>query len=350
LGGIFDLSAKEAEIAQLEALTLQAGFWDDPRQAQEIMRRLTRLREDVEGWQTLSQQRRDLAELQDLATADQDNGMLAEVTGEIEALAQKLEQAEFLLMLNGEYDDHDALLSIHAGAGGTDAQDWVEMLLRMYLRWAERRGFETDILELLEGEEAGIKTVTVEIRGDYAYGYTHPEAGVHRLVRLSPFDAAHRRHTSFALVEVSPIVDDSIDIQIDPNDLRIDIFRSTGHGGQSVNTTDSAVRITHLPTGITASCQNERSQLRNKEIAMRVLRSRLYELEKRKQEEERARLRGEHVSAEWGNQIRSYVLHPYNLVKDLRTDHETGSTGAVLDGEIDEFIDVYLRSRMGEER
>jgi peptide chain release factor 2 len=312
------------------------------------MRRLTRLREDVDGWQALARQHRDLAELLELTTAEQDAGMLAEVIGETDSLAQEVERAEFRLMLSGEYDDHDALLSIHAGAGGTDAQDWVEMLLRMYLRWAERRGFATDILELLEGEEAGIKTVTVEMRGAYAYGYAHPEAGVHRLVRLSPFDAAHRRHTSFALVEVSPVLDDSIDVAIDPNDLRIDIFRSGGHGGQGVNTTDSAVRITHLPTGIAASCQNERSQLRNKEIAMRVLRSRLYELEKRKQEEERARLRGDHVSAEWGNQIRSYVLHPYNLVKDLRTDYETGSTGAVLDGEIDAFIDVYLRSRMGE--
>jgi len=312
------------------------------------MRRLTRLRETVDGWHALARQHQDLAELHDLVTAERDEAMLAEVTGETAALAQKVERAEFLLMLSGEYDDHDALLSIYAGAGGTDAQDWVEMLLRMYLRWAERRGFATDILELLEGEEAGIKTVTVEIRGEYAYGYARPEAGVHRLVRLSPFDAAHRRHTSFALVEVAPVVDDTIELDIDPNDLRIDIFRSGGHGGQSVNTTDSAVRITHLPTGITASCQNERSQLRNKEIAMRVLRSRLYELEKRKQEEERARLRGEHVSAEWGNQIRSYVLHPYNLVKDLRTDYETGSTGAVLDGEIDPFIDEYLRSRMGE--
>jgi len=313
------------------------------------MRRLTRLNEAVDGWQALARQQRDLAELHELATAEQDDGMLVEVTKETAALARKVEQAEFRLMLDGEYDDHDAILAIHAGAGGTEAQDWVEMLLRMYLRWAERRGYETDILELFEGEEAGIKTATIEIRGEYAYGYARPEAGVHRLVRLSPFDAAHRRHTSFALVEVTPVLDDSIEINIDPNDLRIDVFRSAGHGGQSVNTTDSAVRITHLPTGITAACQNERSQLRNKEIALRVLRSRLYEQEKRKQEEERARLRGEHVSAEWGNQIRSYVLHPYNMVKDLRTDYETSDTGAVLDGEIDEFIDVYLREGMGGE-
>ena len=335
-------------MAQLEARTLEPGFWDDPRQAQEAMRRLTRLREDVNGWQSLAQQHQDIRELHGMALSEKDDGMLAEMAAESQQLVQKVEQAELRLMLDGEYDDHDALLSIHAGAGGTDAQDWVEILLRMYLRWAERRGFETEILEILSGEEAGVKTVTAEIRGQYAYGYAHPEAGVHRLVRLSPFDSAHRRHTSFALVEVSPVVDDSIEINVDPNDLRVDIFRSAGHGGQSVNTTDSAVRITHLPTGITATCQNERSQLRNREIAMRVLRSRLYELEKRKQDEERARLRGEHVSAEWGNQIRSYVLHPYNMVKDLRTDYETSNTGPVLDGDIDPFIDMYLRSRMGE--
>ncbi len=311
------------------------------------MRRLTRLREAVSGWQALTQQCEDLQGLLNLASGEKDAAMLAEVEEEAGRLARQVEAAELRLMLGGEYDDHDALLSIHAGAGGTDAQDWAEMLLRMYLRWAERRGMETDILEILPGEEAGIKTVTVEIRGEYAYGYTHPEAGVHRLVRLSPFDAAHRRHTSFALVEVSPVLEDSIEVNIDPNDLRIEVFRAAGHGGQSVNTTDSAVRITHIPTGIVATCQNERSQLRNKEIAMRVLRSRLYDLQKRRQEEERARLRGEHVSAEWGNQIRSYVLHPYNLVKDLRTGYETGSTAAVLDGALDPFIDAYLRSGMG---
>ncbi len=307
------------------------------------MRRLTHLREEIEGWESLSRQCEELQALLELARAEGDEAMLAEVEAEGRRLAEEVERRELRLMLGGEYDEGDALLSIHAGAGGTDAQDWAEMLLRMYLRWAERRGFEADILEIVPGEEAGIKTVTVEIRGPYAYGYTRPEAGVHRLVRLSPFDAAHRRHTSFALVEVMPALDDSIEVSINSEDLRIEVFRSAGHGGQSVNTTDSAVRITHLPTGIVATCQNERSQLRNKEMAMKVLRSRLYEREKRKQEEERARLKGEHVSAEWGNQIRSYVLHPYNLVKDLRTGFETSNTSAVLDGEIDAFIDAYLR-------
>ncbi len=311
------------------------------------MRRLTHLREEIEGWRALFHQCEELQALLELAQAEDDGAMLSEVEAETRRLAEEVERRELRLMLGGEYDEGDALLSIHAGAGGTDAQDWAEMLLRMYLRWAERRGFETDILEIVPGEEAGIKTVTVEVRGPYAYGYTRPEAGVHRLVRLSPFDAAHRRHTSFALVEVVPALDDSIEVNINPEDLRIEVFRSAGHGGQSVNTTDSAVRITHLPTGIVATCQNERSQLRNKEMAMKVLRSRLYELEKRKQEEERARLKGEHVSAEWGNQIRSYVLHPYNLVKDLRTGFETSNTSAVLDGELDGFIDAYLRWKVG---
>ncbi len=313
------------------------------------MRRLTRIREEGQQWQSLSRQQEDLQGLLDLTVAEGDDTMLVEVEEEIGRLQEKVERAEMRLMLSGEYDEHDALFSIHAGAGGTDAQDWVEMLLRMYLRWAEGRGYETEILEIVPGEEAGVKTVTVEMCGEYAYGYAHAEAGVHRLVRLSPFDAAHRRHTSFALVEVVPVLDDSIEIEIDPNDLRIDVFRAAGHGGQSVNTTDSAVRITHIPTGIVATCQNERSQLRNKEIAMRVLRSRLYDLEKQKQDEERARIKGEHISAEWGNQIRSYVLHPYNMVKDLRTDYETSSTTAVLDGAIDGFIEAYLRWKVGED-
>lgn len=314
------------------------------------MRRLTRLREQIEDWRALHRQLVDLQALLEMAEAEGEESVVAEVGEEVGQLARKVGRAEFRLMLGGEYDDRDVLLSIHAGAGGTDAQDWAEMLLRMYLRWAEKRGFRTEILEILSGEEAGIKTVTVEMDGDYAYGYSRPEAGVHRLVRLSPFDAAHRRHTSFALVEVVPVLDEEIEIEINPDDLRVEVFRSQGHGGQSVNTTDSAVRVTHIPTGIVATCQNERSQLRNREIAMRVLRSRLFEIEKRKQEEEMDRLKGEHVSAGWGNQIRSYVLHPYSMVKDLRTGFETSNTSAVLDGEIDDFIEAFLRWEMGEHK
>jgi peptide chain release factor 2 len=335
-------------VAQLEARSLQPDFWDDPVRAQDDMRQLTRLREEIAYVRELLQQHEDLQALLELAQADEDQGMVEEVGREVQQLVRSVDRLELRLMLSGKYDDHDALLSIHAGAGGTDAQDWAEILLRMYLRWAERRGYKTEILDILYGEEAGLKTVTLELQGDYAYGYSRAEAGVHRLVRLSPFDAAHRRHTSFALVEVVPVLDDSIEVEIRPEDLRIDVFRAQGHGGQSVNTTDSAVRITHVPTGIVAACQNERSQLRNKEIAMRVLRSRLYEIELSKQEEEMARVKGEHVSAGWGNQIRSYVQHPYSMVKDLRTGYETSSTGAVLDGDLDAFIEAFLRWRMEE--
>ncbi|MBN1484711.1 MAG: peptide chain release factor 2 [Chloroflexia bacterium] len=343
---MFDLPGKEEEFAQLEQRSLGPDFWQEPQQAQEDMRRLTRLREQLDHWHSLERQRAELQELLELAELDEEQSMVAEIEREARQLLRAVERLEFRLMMGGRYDDHDALLSIHAGAGGTEAQDWTEMLLRMYLRWAEQRDFKAEIIEMLHGEEAGIKTVTIELVGEYAYGYARAEAGVHRLVRLSPFDAAHRRHTSFALVEVVPVLDDEIEIEILAEDIRIDVFRAQGHGGQGVNTTDSAVRITHLPTGIVAVCQNERSQLRNKEIAMRVLRSRLYELELHKQEEELDRVKGEHISAGWGNQIRSYVLHPYSMVKDLRTGYETSNTTAVLDGDLDDFVEAYLRWRM----
>ncbi|RLC74266.1 MAG: peptide chain release factor 2, partial [Chloroflexi bacterium] len=241
----------------------------------------------------------------------------------------------------------NAILAIHAGAGGTDAQDWTEMLTRMYLRWAEARGYRTEILDSLPGEEAGLKRVAIGIEGPYAYGYLRSERGVHRLVRLSPFDAAHRRHTSFALVEVWPDIQDEVKIDIRPDDLQIDVFRASGAGGQHVQKNATAVRITHLPTGITVSCQNERSQSQNREVAMKILRARLYQLEVEKQEKELAQLKGAHVDAGWGNQIRSYVLHPYKMVKDLRTGYETGNVEAVLDGRLDELIEAYLRSTMG---
>jgi len=265
-----------------------------------------------------------------------------EIISETEALEAQLHHEEFLLLLSGPHDRDDAVLSIHAGAGGTDAQDWAEMLQRMYMRWADEHGYKTEILDWLPGQEAGIKTVTMRVAGPYAYGYLKAERGVHRLVRLSPFDEAHRRHTSFALVEVVPDIASEIEVQINPDDLHIDVFRSSGAGGQHVQKNATAVRITHLPTGIVVTCQNERSQVQNREMAMRVLRGRLYELEREKLEAERSRLKGEHVDAGWGNQIRSYVLHPYRMVKDLRTGVETGNVQAVLDGRLDEFIQAYL--------
>lgn len=311
------------------------------------MRRLSELREEVEGWQAF---RRRVQDALELARMD-DDSLLDELKYEVQLLEEEFEKRSFTAMLSGPYDAGDALLAIHAGAGGTDSQDWASMLMRMYLRWAERRGYETEILDLTEGEEAGIKSVTIAVNGKYAYGYLRSEKGVHRLVRLSPFDAAHRRHTSFALVEVLPqIAMDDPEVVIDPKDLRIDVYRASSAGGQNVQKNATAVRITHIPTGIVVSCENERSQVQNKETAMRILRARLFELKRAEKEEEIALLRGEYVKAEWGNQIRSYVLHPYQMVKDHRTDYETGNTQAVLDGEIDEFMIAYLRQFGGEKR
>jgi peptide chain release factor 2 len=258
-------------------------------------------------------------------------------------MGQDLDQREFMLMLGAQHDGNNAILAIHSGAGGVDAQDWAEMLQRMYTHWGERRRYDLEMLDVTLGEEAGIKNVTFSVKGRYAYGYLKAERGVHRLVRLSPFDSAHRRHTSFALVEVMPEVENDVEVQLNPDDLRIDIYHASGHGGQNVQKVSTAVRITHVPTGIVATCQNERSQLQNRETAMSILRARLLERELERQEEERARLKGAHISAEWGNQIRSYVLHPYNMVKDHRTQHETGNTTAVLNGEIDDFIETYLK-------
>jgi peptide chain release factor 2 len=312
------------------------------------MRRLSSLKEGVEPWQDLEKRLHDAGSLLDLAIQERDTSLEEEIAQEIAGLGEELEDLESRLLLNGEYDYRDAILGVHAGAGGTDSQDWAQMLLRMYLRWAEREGHRTRILDTSPGEEAGVKSATVEVAGRYAYGYLKAERGVHRLVRLSPFDAAHRRHTSFALVEVLPEVDE-VKVEINPEDLRIETFRSSGPGGQHVQKSSTAVRIIHVPTGIIATCQNERSQLQNKTMAMKVLKARLMDHERRRQEEEQARLRGEHVSAEWGNQIRSYVLHPYTMVKDHRTGRETGDVNAVLDGEIDGFIEDYLKSQVGRE-
>jgi peptide chain release factor 2 len=308
------------------------------------MKQLSRLKTEVEDWQSIKTRLQDALELAHL----DDENLRAELEKETDTLSRLVDKREFIAKLSEPYDENDALLAIHSGAGGTDSQDWAAMLQRMYLRWAERRGFQTEVLDYSEGEEAGIKSITLAVNGPYAFGYLRSEKGVHRLVRLSPFDSAHRRHTSFVLVEVLPQVEEDNGVEINPNDLRIDTYRSAGAGGQNVQKNDTAVRITHLPTGIVVTCQNERSQSQNRENAMRVLRARLLELKQLEQEKHLADLRGEYTKAEWGSQIRSYVLHPYQLVKDHRTGFETGNTQAVLDGEIDGFIEAYLRANVGE--
>ena len=295
----------------------------------------------------MERQVEDLLTLLELGEAENDDATLQEVEAQVEPLTQRLDEMEFQLALAGEYDANDAFLSIHASEGGTESQDWAEMLMRMYLRWAEKSGHKTEILDLTEGEEAGIKSATIQVSGEYAYGYLKGERGGHRLVRISPYDSAKRRHTSFALVEASPVVDTEIDIEIKPDDVEMDVYRSSGAGGQHVNKTSSAVRLTHKPSGIVVTCQNERSQSQNREVAMRILRARLLERQLEEQEAEARRLKGEHTGAGFGNSIRSYVLHPYNLVKDNRTSHETSNTQAVLDGSLDDFMRAYLHSQIG---
>jgi peptide chain release factor 2 len=304
------------------------------------MKQYNTIKSELDSWRSFS---RHLGDTLELAQMD-DESLRADLEAETSAIEAELEKRSFTAMLSGKYDHDAAILAIHAGAGGTDSQDWAAMLERMYLRWAEERGYATEILDLTEGEEAGIKSVTIAVDGEYAFGYLRSEKGVHRLVRLSPFDAAHRRHTSFALVEVLPqVAMDDAEVNIDPGDIKMDVYRSSGAGGQNVQKNATAVRITHLPTGIVVTCQNERSQTQNREFAMRILRARLLELKQAEKEEERAVLRGEYTKAEWGSQIRSYVLHPYQMVKDHRTEHESGNTQAVLDGDLDEFMEAYLR-------
>ena len=295
----------------------------------------------MDGWHAFLRRIHDSIELGNLG----DPSLRPDLESEVTALEREAEERNFNAMLSGKYDDDDAILAIHAGAGGTDSQDWAAILERMFLRWAEGHGYATEILDRTEGEEAGIKSVTIAVNGKYAFGYLRSEKGVHRLVRLSPFDAAHRRHTSFALVEVLPqVAMDDPDVEINPADLKVDVFRSSGAGGQNVQKNSTAIRITHIPTGIVVTCQNERSQTQNREFALRILRARLLEIKQAEKDEEVAVLRGEYTKAEWGSQIRSYVLHPYQMVKDHRTDHETGNTAAVLDGELTEFMEAYLRA------
>ena len=313
------------------------------------MRRLAAEKRVVDQWRGLEKELSDIGELITLIEEEADTSLNTEIQSRLDKITAYLDELELEMAFTSEYDSRNALLAIHAGAGGTESQDWAQMLLRMYLRWAERRGYQSEVLDVSPGEEAGIKSAIIEVKGDYACGYLKSEHGVHRLVRLSPFDADHGRHTSFALVEVMPEAEGDVDVKIEPEDLKVDTFRSSGPGGQHMQKTSSAVRLTHLPSGLVVTCQSERSQHLNKEIATRILQSRLLELELAKQAEERAKLKGEHVAAGWGNQIRSYVLHPYRMVKDHRTAHQTSDTDAVLDGELNGFITAYLRSIVGKE-
>ena len=341
------MADKAEQVAELDKESVGPNFWDDQNEAQKKMQELSALRETVDLWNGLYRRAADALELASMAEDDPD--MVAELELEAEKLFDILEKQEFRLALGGKYDSGGAIISIHAGAGGTESQDWTEMLLRMYLRWAERRGFKTTITDMTQGEEAGIKSTTVEIEGPFAFGFLRSEKGTHRLVRISPFDSNSRRHTSFAKVEVLPILDQDIDIQIHPNDIKLDTFLSSGAGGQNVQKNATAVRLLHIPSGIVVTCQNERSLTQNRESAMKVLRGKLYAIEQEKLDDERARLKGKNVQADFGSQIRNYVLHPYQMVKDLRTDMETGNPYAVLDGALDDFMEAWLKQQVGED-
>lgn len=347
LGGIFDLEKRQSEIEKLEAQVARPGFWDSPDEAQRVMRRLTETRGSVQPWLDLGRKLDDIGVFMELAGDESDDGAYdSEIESELGQVRAMMSDLELSTLLCEDHDSSDAILEINSGAGGTESCDWVEMLLRMYLRWAEGKGYSTEIIDSVEGDVAGLKNVTLMIRGLNAYGFMRSERGVHRLVRISPFDSNKRRHTSFASVDVIPELAETEDIDINTDDLRIDTFRSSSAGGQHVNKTDSAVRITHLPTGIVVSCQNERSQHQNRDVAMRVLKARLLELERQQQQARLSDLRGEQRSIEWGNQIRSYVFQPYQLVKDHRTSAESGNIIAVMDGEIDEFVQAFLRWNM----
>ncbi|WP_197541567.1 peptide chain release factor 2 [Dehalococcoides mccartyi] len=342
-----DVSAKELEITELETASSNPDFWQDQQNAQKAMKKLAANKRTSELWRGLERRINDLTELAVLSR--EDPSLSNEIEHEISGLTAELDSLEVGLAFSGQYDNRNALLTVHAGAGGVESQDWAGMLLRMFMRWAEKKGFGMEILDQSLGEEAGIKSATLQIEGEYAYGFLKSEHGVHRLIRLSPFDADHARHTSFALVEIMPEAEDSVDIDIKPEDIKIDMFRSSGPGGQNVQKVSTAVRVTHIPSGIVVASQTERSQHQNREIAMRILASKLLAVEIAKRAEERTKLKGERISAEWGSQIRSYVLHPYKMVKDHRTDYEVGNAEAVLEGELDGFISAYLRQNIGRE-
>jgi len=341
-GGLFDIDRKKEDIQELEARIAAPGFWDDNEAAQQLLRQRTVMEKAVEMWTRLNRQMEDIQVLIELGGEAEDETVLAEVRGLNEALETAVEGAEFQRMLSGPHDASNCYFSINAGAGGTEAQDWAEMLLRMYLRYCERKGWKTEITDYQPGDEAGVKSATFTVTGEYAYGYLKAEAGIHRLVRISPFDSNARRHTSFASVFAFPEIADDIEVKVNESDLRVDTYRSSGAGGQHVNTTDSAIRITHLPTGIVVACQSERSQHMNKAAALKVLRAKLYEKELQEREAQAAEFSADKKEIGWGSQIRSYVLHPYKMVKDLRTGVESGNPDAVLDGALEDFIVAFL--------
>jgi peptide chain release factor 2 len=339
-----DISGKSRRVELLEAQTADPEFWSNPETAQRTMQEISRLKAELEHWRSVAAHIDDTLELAQL----NDESLYAELVPEVTSLKETVERMALQTMLNGEYDGENSILGIHAGAGGTDSQDWAAMLERMYLRWAEQNGYKVEIIERSEGEEAGIKSVTMSIKGDYAYGYLQSEQGVHRLVRISPFDAARRRHTSFTKVELWPDIQANIEIEINEKELKIETYRSSGAGGQNVQKNDTAVRLTHIPTGLVVSCQNQRSQTQNRERAMQILKARLFEMERKKRDQQLAALKGENVNAKWGNQIRSYVLHPYHIVKDHRTNYEDANTDAVLDGRLNGFMEAYLRAKVSQ--
>ncbi|WP_246203873.1 peptide chain release factor 2 [Pallidibacillus pasinlerensis] len=342
--GSLDLENKEARIAELDEIMTMPDFWDDQKKAQGIIEEANALKDQVNEFHALNETYEDLEVAYEMIKEEPDEEMQQELEEKLEELTNRLNQFELHLLLNGPYDKNNAILELHPGAGGTESQDWCSMLLRMYTRWAEQKGFKVEVLDYLPGEEAGVKSVTLSIQGRNAYGYLKAEKGIHRLVRISPFDSNGRRHTSFVSCEVMPEVSDDIEIEVRPEDIRVDTYRASGAGGQHVNKTSSAVRITHIPTGIVVASQAQRSQIQNRETAMKMLKAKLYQKEVEEQEKKLAEIRGEQKEIGWGSQIRSYVFHPYSMVKDHRTNVETGNVNAVMDGEIDQFIDAYLRT------
>ncbi|WP_177177653.1 peptide chain release factor 2 [Propionispira arboris] len=349
MGTSLDVAHKEEKIAELEYKMGEPSFWDDSDYAQKITMELNGVKDSVEKYKALQAKYEDMQLLWEMGMEDKDESVYGEITSTIKSIQQAIDQLELDVMLSEEYDVNNAILTLHAGAGGTEAQDWTQMLLRMYGRWAERNGFSVETIDFLPGDEAGVKSATIMINGHNAYGYLKGEKGVHRLVRISPFDANARRHTSFSACDVMPEIDETVEVDINMADIRVDTYRASGAGGQHINKTDSAVRMTHLPTGTVAQCQTQRSQLQNRVQCMKLLRARLFELEQQKKADQLAEIDGEHQKIEWGSQIRSYVFQPYNMVKDHRTNAETGNTQAVMDGDLAMFIEAYLKAKANNE-